>query len=184
MALLGGKLTLLGEQPLPLQDGHFEAHIATVTAVSVRWERQLGGTAGHQSLHTWGIQASHALALIQPQLASRVLQALPLLEARRERYNNTYKDVCFVEPQRCNPETLIGHIMYLSWLLAGGLILCPLAKVFDPLVFWQEVLLLRHFLPIRSLVRRFPERTRKHAVCCSTSQRKEVWTKDVQQKVS
>lgn len=78
------ELTLLGKQPLSLQDGCFEAHITTVTAVGVGRERQLGGTPGHQSLHTWGIETSHALALIQPQLASRVLHTLPLLKQSRD----------------------------------------------------------------------------------------------------
>lgn len=68
----------------------------------------------------------------------------------------------------CSPETLITssppqllQVRYLSRLLAGRLILCFLAKVLHTLVFWQEVLLLGHFLPISSLVRRLPERAGK-----------------------
>lgn len=67
-----------------------------------------------------------------------------------------------------SPETLITshselqHVKYLSRLLAGGLVLCFLAQVFHPLVLWQEVLLLGHFLAISSLVWRLPEEKRKN----------------------
>lgn len=67
----------------------------------------------------------------------------------------------------CSPENIASpsqllQVRYLSWLLARGLVLCFLAKVLHPLVFWQEILLLGHFLPISSLVWRLPERTGKH----------------------
>lgn len=51
-------------------------------------------------------------------------------------------------------------LVYLSDLLAGRLVLGSLAQVFDPLVFGQEVLLLRHFLPsLHPLVQQLPEET-------------------------
>ena len=85
--------TLLGEQLLPLQEGCFEAHIVAVTAVRVGGGRHLevGGTSGHQSLHTWSKETCHALTLIQPQLASRVLYTLPLLKQG----GKTFHDVGF-----------------------------------------------------------------------------------------
>lgn len=59
-----------------------------------------------------------------------------------------------------SPSQLL-QVRYLSWLLAGSLVLCLLAQVLHSLVFRQEVLLLRHFFPIGSLVWRLPERTGK-----------------------
>lgn len=78
-----GKLTFLGEQPLPLHHRCFETSVGTVAAVGGGLGGQRRGAAGHQSLHTWGIEAGHALALIQPQLAGRVLDTLPLLKGGR-----------------------------------------------------------------------------------------------------
>lgn len=149
--------TFLGEHPLPLQDRRFfEAHVSAVAAVGVHSSsRQLRGTSGHQSLHTWGVQTSHALALIQPQLASRVLNALPLLKGKRKNLQQTAPSLKIFNVG-------ILNITYLSRLLARGLVLCSLAQVLHSLVFWQEILLLGHFLPISSLVQRLPERTRKH----------------------
>lgn len=80
----------------------------------------------------------------------------------------------------CSPETLITapsyllQVRYLSWLLAGRLVLCFLAQVLHPLVFWQKVLLLGHFLPISSLVWRLPKRAGKHMHFSSTNQRQGV----------
>ena len=68
---------------------------------------------------------------------------------------------------RCIPESLKSSlsellpVRYLSWLLAGRLVLCFLAQVLHTLVFRQEILLLGHFLPIRSLVWKLPEKYRK-----------------------
>lgn len=82
----GGKLTLLGEQPFPLDDRRLEGGAgSTVAAVgggggSGGGRDQGGGATGHHGLHTRSVEAGHALALVQPQLASGVLHALPLLE--------------------------------------------------------------------------------------------------------
>ena len=45
---------------------------------------------------------------------------------------------------------------YLSGLLTGGLVLCLLTQLPDPLVFGQEVLLLIHVLAVRPLVQWLP----------------------------
>lgn len=156
----------LGEHLLPFQDWcFFEARISAVAAVGISSSsRRLRGTSGHQRLHAWGVQTSHALALIQPQLASRVLDALPLLKEARGTFQERHKDnfqqkVSLESSKTSNTEIL--NIKYLSRLLAWGLVLCSLAQVLHPLVFWQEILLLGHFLPISSLVQRLPERTGK-----------------------
>ena len=57
----------------------------------------------------------------------------------------------------CVPVYLgIVQNFYLSWLFTGALVLCSLTQVFDPLVLWQEVLLLGQVLPIRPLVEQLP----------------------------
>ena len=49
-----------------------------------------------------------------------------------------------------------GASVYLSGLLAGRLVLGSLTQIFDSLVFREEVLLLRHFLPLHTLVQQLP----------------------------
>lgn len=78
------ELTLFVEQPFLFQDGCLEADVTTGTSVRADCERQLGGTAGHQSLHAGGKESCHALALIKPQFASRVLHTLPFLKQNRK----------------------------------------------------------------------------------------------------
>lgn len=47
-------------------------------------------------------------------------------------------------------------LRYLSGLLTGRLVLGSLTEVFYSFVFGQEVLLLRHFLPLDALVQQLP----------------------------
>lgn len=85
----GGKLTLLGQEPLPLDDGRLKGGAGGTVAAAGGGGgggddggHHGGGAAGHQGLHARGVQASHAFALVQPQLAGGVLHALPLLEGK------------------------------------------------------------------------------------------------------
>lgn len=52
-------------------------------------------------------------------------------------------------------------VLYLSSLLTGRLVLGSLTEVFYSLVFGQEVLLLRHFLSLDTLVQQLPVNTPK-----------------------
>lgn len=104
------KLTLFCEELLLLYDWCFEAHISTVTGHRVQHGGQLRGTSGHQSLHTWGIETGHALALIQPQLASRVLHTLPLLKQGK----GTFHDICLNFKKLHNVASMYNHALNLT----------------------------------------------------------------------
>lgn len=115
----------LGERLLPFQDRwFFEARVSAVAAVGISSSsssRRLRGTSGHQRLHARRVQTGHAFALIQPQLASRVLNALPLLKEAggtfQERHKDTFQQKVSLESSKTS-NTEILNIKYLSRLLA------------------------------------------------------------------
>lgn len=78
------ELTLLADQPLPLQIWSFEVGSSTVT-VRAGCEREHGRRpSGHQGLHARGTQTGHTLTFMESQFASGVLHALPFLEQEQE----------------------------------------------------------------------------------------------------